>query len=354
MRVRGTFSVYAPRGDLQIQATELAGEEGEGLWRLAFERLRARLEAEGWTDPSRKRPLPPFPSAIGVVTSLDGAALRDMLHAVRRRAPWVRVVVRGTRVQGEGAALEIAEAIRTLGLSGRVDLVIAGRGGGSIEDLWAFNEEPVARAISGCPVPVISAVGHETDVTISDLVADLRAPTPTAAAELAVPDAEAVRVRARRTGVLAAAGIRRMVGRRQSGFRIGGTRLRAAFRLLLPARRQRLLRALGRIRAAGSALVPDRRRGTQREAERLTRAVRSMLETLRHEHAEVAGRVDALSPLAILARGYAIPLGPGGRVLRGREEFAEGRRFDLRIASGTIPCAVVPHAVAPQEEGEDG
>ena len=181
MRVRafGSATLYEARGDFQLNVRSLEGEGEAGLWKLAFEKLRARLEAEGLLDPARRRPIPAFPRSVGVVTSLSGAALRDILTVIGRRAPWTRVVLYGTRVQGEGASLEIAAAIGKLGGSGEVDLLIVGRGGGSIEDLWAFNEEPVARAIAECPVPVISAVGHETDVTIADLVADLRAPTPT-------------------------------------------------------------------------------------------------------------------------------------------------------------------------------
>ena len=180
MRAFGGLTLYEARGEYQLVVRRLETEDAEGLWRLAFERLRSKLEAEGLLAPERKRELPRFPEAVGVVTSLAGAALADILTVVRRRAPWTRVIVRGARVQGEGSAEEVAEAIRALGASGLVDVLIVGRGGGSLEDLWAFNEEVVARAIVACPVPVISAVGHEVDVTICDLVADVRAPTPSA------------------------------------------------------------------------------------------------------------------------------------------------------------------------------
>src|SRR5690606_8329125 len=173
----------------------------EGLWRLAFERLRSRLEEEGLLDPARKRPIPRHPTCVGVVTAPTGAALRDVVAGPRRRARWTRPGAAGTRAQGEGAAAEIAAAIHRIASSGLVDVILVARGGGSIEDLWACNEEPVARAVAASPVPVISAVGHEVDVTICDLVADLRAPTPSAGAEAVVPDAAAVldRLRSVRT-----------------------------------------------------------------------------------------------------------------------------------------------------------
>ncbi|MEW5930651.1 MAG: exodeoxyribonuclease VII large subunit, partial [Gemmatimonadota bacterium] len=192
VRALGRLTLYESRGEFQLVVADLDAR-GDGLWKLAFDRLRARLDAEGLTAPGRRRPVPRAPACVGVVTSTAGAALRDVLAVVRRRAPWTRVVVAGCRVQGEGAAEEIAAAIRRFGAAGCADLLIVGRGGGSIEDLWAFNEEAVARAIAESPVPVISAVGHETDTTIADLVADLRAPTPSAAAEAAVPDGAQLR-----------------------------------------------------------------------------------------------------------------------------------------------------------------
>ena len=175
IRVFGELTLYEARGDYQLVTRRLEAEGAEGLWRLAFEKLRAKLEAEGLLAPERKRPLPPYPACVGVVTSLGGAALRDIMSVLERRAPWTRVLVRGTRVQGEGAALEIAAAVEVLSTSGIPDVIIVGRGGGAMEDLWAFNEEPAARAIAACPIPVVSGVGHEIDVTIADLVA---APAP--------------------------------------------------------------------------------------------------------------------------------------------------------------------------------
>src|SRR5258705_9694703 len=182
---RGKISVYEPKGEYQIVCEHLE-PQGLGALQLAFDQLKKRLQAEGLFDVAKKRPPPALPRKIGVVTSLDGAAIRDILKVLRRRYRNVHVVIRPTKVQGEGAAAEIAHGLRQIVTVPGVDVVIVGRGGGSMEDLWAFNEEPVARAISVSPIPVISAVGHESDVTIADLVADVRAPTPSAAAELVV------------------------------------------------------------------------------------------------------------------------------------------------------------------------
>ena len=183
--VRGQIGVYAPKGEYQIVCEHLE-PQGLGALQMAFEQLKKKLQAEGLFDAGRKRPLPSLPRKIGIVTSLDGAALKDIIKVLRRRHPNAHLVIRPTRVQGDGAAADIAEALRAIVKVPGVDVVIVGRGGGSLEDLHAFNQEPVARAIAASPIPVVSAVGHEVDVTISDFVADLRAPTPSAAAELVV------------------------------------------------------------------------------------------------------------------------------------------------------------------------
>ncbi len=321
MRVRalGYLTLYEARGEYQLAVRALEGEGQEGLWRLAFERLRERLESEGLLVPERKRRLPRFPSSIGVVTSPSGAAFHDILTVVRRRAPWTRIVLRAARVQGEGAAGEIADAIRVLGASREVDLVIVGRGGGSMEDLWAFNEEPVARAIAACPVPVISAVGHEVDVTIADLVADVRAPTPSAAAESAVQD--------RRTVLDLLQGVRPRLARALRG-RTERGRLRVA------RAREGAARGL-------HTLVSARRRGLERRGESLTRAIRSALGARRQRLGVAAGKVDALSPLSALGRGFAVPLDGRGRILRGTSAFRRGDRFDLRVVDGRVQCETV-------------
>ncbi|MGH9330915.1 MAG: exodeoxyribonuclease VII large subunit, partial [Vicinamibacterales bacterium] len=214
---RGRVSVYDPKGEYQLIAEHLE-PQGYGARQVAFEQLKKKLAAEGLFAAARKRPLPLLPRQIGIVTSLDGAALRDIVKVLRRRYPNAHLVIRPTRVQGEGAAVEIKYAIAEIGRVSGVDVVIVGRGGGSAEDLWAFNDERVARAIAGSPVPIISAVGHETDVTIADFVADLRAPTPSAAAEMVV---------ARRDEFC-------------DGIDSLGGRLHAALRRSLAARRSRL------------------------------------------------------------------------------------------------------------------
>ncbi|MEX2569935.1 MAG: exodeoxyribonuclease VII large subunit [Gemmatimonadota bacterium] len=292
IRALGRLTLYPARGEFQAVVAKLEGT-GEGLWKLALERLRSKLESEGLTAPARKRAIPPHPRAVGVVTSPSGAVFHDIVNVVRRRAPWTRVVLAGCRVQGDGAAVEIAAAIRRIAESGLAEVLIVGRGGGSVEDLWAFNEEVVARAIASSPIPVISAVGHETDVTIADLVADLRAPTPSAAAESAVPDrVELARNLAR------------------DGWRL----------------RQAIAGRLGRAQEA----VEHWRAELGEAAARMTHE--------RRERVRIAARqLEALSPLSAFARGYAVPLADG-RILRHRQDFPKGRAFDLRISDGTVRC----------------
>ncbi len=296
VRAFGRVTIYEKRGDFQLIVEVLEGEGGDGLWRLAFERLRTKLDVEGLLAPERKRPLPRYPRRVGVVTSPSGAALQDILHVVERRAPWTTVVLSATRVQGDGAAAEVAAAIRRVARDGRVDVVIVGRGGGSVEDLWAFNEETVARAIAECPVPVVSAVGHEVDVTIADLVADHRAPTPSAAAEHTVPDGEAVR---------------RAVG-------LGGERMAAALR----------------------ARVRDRFRELAVLRDDLGLAMGAAIRARRERLARSAGRLEALSPLAALGRGYAVAQDADGRVLRRVDDFEPGSRLRLRVVDGRVHCTV--------------
>lgn len=332
MRVRafGELTLYEARGDFQLVARRVEAESAEGLWRLAFERLRARLEAEGLLAAERKRPLPRLPACVGVVTSLGGAALHDILTVLRRRAPWTRVVVRDSRVQGEGAALEIAAALETLAASGLADVIIVGRGGGAVEDLWAFNEEPVARAIAACPVPVVSAVGHEVDVTIADLVADHRAPTPSAAAETVVPDGEAIRATLRRVPEQLARALRRAVERRRGA---------------VAEKIRELERSLER------RLAP-RRQDLDRAATRLDRAARRLVERRRLALRSLAGRLDALSPLATLGRGYSVARTPEGRVLRRVKDFPAGLAFTLRVSDGAVDATSL--GAARERAGMDG
>lgn len=376
MRVRGfgSLTLYEARGEFQFSVREIAGEEGEGLWRLAFERLRRKLEEEGLLDPARKRPIPRFPRTVGVVTSATGAALRDILSVLQRRAPWTRVLVRGARVQGEGAAEEVARAIRTLASTGIPDVLIVGRGGGSTEDLWAFNEEVVARAIAACPIPVISAVGHEVDVTISDLVADLRAPTPSAGAEAAVQDGDSLMEVLKKVRPRLAGGLRRGVEARRIQVATRGDRLRRsaraltapvrstlerqqdrlgrAIRGLVPPRRTLVARLQESLVRAGRAATPPLQARTRRLEEQMERLLRQRLERGRTDLASVAGRIETLSPLGTLRRGFAVPLDSAGSLIRSVAELPAGRSFGLRLADGRVECE--SHGPTDDEVSGDG
>ena len=349
MRVRGfgQLTLYEARGEYQFSVRELEGEGEEGLWKLAFEKVRLRLLEEGLLDPARKRSIPRWPRTVGIVTSPTGAALHDILNVLGRRAPWTRALLRGTRVQGEGAGPEIARAIRALAGSGRVDLLIVGRGGGSVEDLWAFNEEVVARAIAESPVPVISAVGHEVDVTISDLVADLRAPTPSAAAEAAVQDGSALLELLGAVRPRLARGLRAQVDRRRHRLERVTARVSAGVERLLAPRRQVLERRKDRLTPLLLRLVEGRRRTLMAAEERLERGVRTAIHLRRERLARAAGQVDALSPLATLRRGYAVPLAMEGGLLRSVADFQAHPAFILRVVDGRIDCQA--RGVHPEE-----
>ncbi|MDE2795121.1 MAG: exodeoxyribonuclease VII large subunit [Gemmatimonadota bacterium] len=317
LRVLGGLTLYEARGVFQLVVSRLeTGSEG-GMWKLAFDRLRARLDAEGLTDPGRKRALPDFPRTVGVVTSPTGAALRDIVAVIARRAPWLRVLVRGTRVQGVGSGDEIADAVSTLAAVAGMDVIIVARGGGSIEDLWGFNEDAVARAVAMSPVPVVSGVGHETDVTICDLVADLRAATPSAAAEAVAPDRQWVAKRLETMG--------RRLGRGLTG-QVRSRRwwLNQLRDTLFRRGRRGVEGSCDRLEAARQRMADSVRVRIRREAGRLS---------------ETAAALDALSPLSTLARGYAVPLGLDGRLLRGTGDLPRGRNFRLRVVDGYVPCA---------------
>ena len=288
----GQLTVYPARGEMHLTVTSLDAR-GDGLWRKALEETRVRLDRDGLLAPTRKRALPPSPRCVGMVTSPDGAALRDVIAVVRRRAPHVTIVVSGAAVQGATAPREICDAIARLVRWGGADVIIVGRGGGAREDLWAFNDEGVARAIAACPVPVISAVGHEIDVTIADLVADHRAPTPSAAAEAAVPvrDELLASIDAERAALVA-----------MMQDRIGDAR-------------QMLADCAGDLRRAAS-LDTERRRARV---------------------ATVAGTLHALSPLATLARGYAVARDrASGATLSNVADFAPERDFTLTLRDGDV------------------
>ncbi len=296
VRAWGGLTVYEPRGEYQLVVRRME-PEGIGALELAFRQVVARLAAEGLFDPGRKRPLPRFPARIVVVASPTGAAVRDVIHVVGRRWPPAEILVAPARVQGEGAAREIVEALALANRVAGADLVILARGGGSLEDLWAFNEEPVARAIAASRLPVVSAVGHEVDVTVADMVADLRAPTPSVAGELCVPDVREVSS-------------------------------------LLDVARDRMGRAL-------LAHTHDARASLDALADRARRAFGADLDRRRRDLARLAAQLDALSPLAVLARGYSLTQRlDGGDVVRAWSDAPPGTRVRTRLASGSLTCLV--------------
>ncbi|HWO43381.1 MAG TPA: exodeoxyribonuclease VII large subunit [Candidatus Eisenbacteria bacterium] len=313
----GRVSLYGARGDLQFYV-ELMEPRGQGALFVAFEQLKRRLSGEGLFASERKRPLPFLPASIGIVTSVKGAALRDMLRILGDRFPARRIVVRPVRVQGPGASEEIARAIGELGRSGLVEVMIVGRGGGSLEDLWAFNDEIVARAIYRSPVPVISAVGHEIDVTIADFVADRRAPTPTAAAEMVVPRAADL----------------------EAQLQVFETRLARAMQARL-AGAQDALRRLARRLADPRRRVREYQQRLDEAALDLLRRFRERLRRDRDRLAHVSGRLHALSPLAVLDRGYSIAHRlPENKIVRDASEIAVGERLRITFARGRSVCRV--------------
>ena len=314
----GRVTVFPRDGQYQLYCTRLV-PEGAGDLHTAFEQLKRRLLEEGLFDQSRKKPLPPFPGTIALVTSPAGAAVRDMLRILKSRWPMTRVRVLPVRVQGEGAAQEIASAIRWANRYRVADLIITGRGGGSMEDLWAFNEEVVARAIAASELPVISAVGHEPDVTIADFAADLRAATPSNAAELAVPDQREVRAGLEQIQ----ARLEHAMGRRLAGYRQALDRLSRSRSMTEPA-----------------AYFQNKRLLLDYHSRRLSHGGERCLSGQRERLGRLASALDAMSPLKVLGRGYAIPRREDGRVLTSAGDAAAGDRLLLRLSDGTLRCRV--------------
>jgi exodeoxyribonuclease VII large subunit len=361
---RGRIGVYDPKGEYQLVCEHME-PHGLGARQLAFEQLKRRLEAEGLFDPGRKRPLPAMPRKIGIVTSTDGAAIRDILKVLGRRYPSAHVVIQPSRVQGDGAAGEVARGLRALARVPGVDVIIVGRGGGSIEDLWAFNEEVLARAIASCRVPVISAVGHEVDVTIADFVADLRAPTPSAAAELVIAKREDFRASIDRLGERGRALVAQSVARRRTRLvalerrpGLGGWPARLALRGRHVAELSHQLRrsvhqlAAGRLRRFQTVRLQletwDLRRRIERIRARMADADgRLAAGTIRRFHrrqrelAALAGQLDALSPLAVLGRGYAVCwTGDRSRIVRNASMVAPGEPVTVTLDRGELDCRV--------------
>lgn len=324
----GRISVYEPRGDYQI-ILEYLEPKGAGALQVAFEQLKARLEAEGLFSADRKRPIPFLPRKIGVITSRTGAVFHDIINVLHRRYPAVPVLLIPVRVQGEGAAEEIVEAIGMAARREDLDVVILARGGGSLEDLMAFNSEAVARAVHGSALPVISAVGHETDFTIADFAADLRAPTPSAAAELAVPVRSELSARCDR---LTAALVNR-------------------FRRFLEDRRRVLKAATGRI-IHPRRRIEDGRLRLDDAVARMSRAMARSLERRRERLTWRVQRLESLSPLSILSRGYAVARSlPDLRVVGRINQVAEGQRMEVLLADGRLTCRV--EEVLPNHDRQD-
>ncbi len=322
----GSVRVYGARGNYQLYVQDIK-PDGAGALALAFEQLKKRLAAEGLFDESRKVPIPSIPARIGVVTSLSGAAVRDIITVVTRRWPAARIVLRGVRVQGDGSGSEIAAAIRSFNAHDAADVLIVGRGGGSIEDLWAFNEEVVVRAIAESHIPIVSAVGHETDFTLADFAADERAPTPSAAAERVVPDAREFVTYLREVQVRLARGLTdRVVLARE---RV--TRLSSAIALASPER-----------------LLAERRQRLDDAGERMGNAARTQAERARGRLERAAALLDSLSPLSTLARGYAVAFKTDGSVVRAREDVETGESLRLRVERGEVRVTVA----APIQENE--
>lgn len=313
----GRISLYTQRGDLQL-IVEAMEARGFGNLQLAFEQLKQKLMAEGLFDSQHKRPLPSFPQTIGIVTSATGAAIHDILTVLRRRSVGLRVLLRPVRVQGEEAAGEIAEAIADLNRQGTADVLIVGRGGGSLEDLWAFNEEKVARAIHASKIPVISAVGHEVDVTIADFVADLRAPTPSAAAELVVKNRQELEGH-----------VDHLILRLAS--QMGGR---------LHLMQERLDGLARRLRSPAQSLAMMKQQ-QENLSLRLTRAMGRRLETAGSHLGATVARLDTLSPLKTLTRGYAIAFREDtGDIVRRAGELAAGDQLKIRFGQGSAVVQV--------------
>jgi len=364
VRARARVGLYEARGDYQLIIEHLE-PSGAGALARAFEELKRRLAAEGLFDESRKRPLPPLPTCIGVVTSATGAAVRDVLQVLARRFPAVPVVLYPVPVQGERAAQAIARMLSKAGERGECDVLLLVRGGGSLEDLWPFNEEIVARAIVDCPIPVISGVGHEVDVTIADFAADRRAPTPSAAAEQAVPDASAWLRNLAALDRRLLAGTRRRLD--QAGERLHGLRSRLerqhprrrlqqlqqrrdelelrlarARQRLFRERRERLAQLRLRLRRASPAVRVGFLRERVRQARgRLGRAMRQDLGARDRRLGSAVRALEAVSPLATLGRGYALVLRQrDGAAVTDADQVDSGEDLDIRLARGRLAARV--------------
>ena len=367
VRVRGKVSLFEGRGDYQL-ILDTVEPAGDGALRLAFEALKEKLSAEGLFASERKRALPAHPQRIGIVSSPTGAVIRDIISVFRRRAPQVALTLIPTAVQGREATAQIVRALQLADRAG-FDAIILARGGGSLEDLWCFNEEAVARAVADCVTPIVSAVGHETDVSISDFVADVRAPTPSAAAELLAPDSSDLQRRLDSLSRRLALSLRTRLSREQ--LRLDGLarrlrhpgerlrqqaqrlddldmRLRRAFAQQSTSRQERLARLEGRLHAQhpGRALALLRQR-LDSLGERLPRAIELQLRQQRRQLENLAQTLHIVSPLATLGRGYSILLDERGQAVRSAAQTRPGQRLKARLGEGELDVRVEDNHLTP-------
>lgn len=335
----GRISVYPRDGAYQLYCEALM-PEGFGDLQMAYEQLKAKLEKEGLFDRSHKKPIPRYPERIAVITSSAGAAVHDIIRVLRRRWPMGKIMLLPVRVQGVEAPGEIAAALRYASEHKLADVVITGRGGGSIEDLWAFNDERVARAIYDCEIPVISAVGHEPDVTIADFVADLRAATPSNAAELAAPDVtelmQAIDSAMRR---LENSMAKRISGSREALEALSSRRVLQSATGFIEQRRSQVETLRVRLEAA-SGFASKSRSQLDNLASRLDSALDAAMTRKKNEYLRAAAKLDALSPLKVLSRGYAIAMDEDGRAVKDSSGVRAGDKLTVRLASGALGCRV--------------
>ncbi len=317
--LHGRVSVYPRDGAYQLYATSLE-PDGVGALTLAYEQLKRKLEAEGLFRLDLKKPLPKIPSAVGIITSPTGAAVRDIINVCGRRFPFAKLVLFPSLVQGEGAEADLIRGIKYFNESKSVDVIIIGRGGGSIEDLWAFNSESLAREIFKCDIPVISAVGHETDFTICDFVSDRRAPTPSAAAELAVPESEELK---RKFG--------NVVSRMQT---LTEARLKSNRQILKMLSERRAL-------TQPSAYIDDKRMALMSLTKELENAVSYKLTTEKQKFARLSSVLEAVSPLKVISKGYSAVFKDGGKLVKSVDDLNEGDDVSFKLTDGSINAKVV-------------
>ena len=311
---RGKISVYEPGGTYQLYINEMT-PDGLGELYAAFEKLKEKLKNEGYFDEEHKKSIPKYPKKVGIVTATTGAAIRDIINVITRRYPACEILIYPSLVQGQSAAANIAEGIEYFNKQNEVDTLIVGRGGGSIEDLWAFNEEIVAKAVYNSNIPIISAVGHETDFTICDFVADLRAPTPSAAAELAVPDcAELVS-------------------------RVATLKVRLTQSVLNLIRTNKAL--ISRLSLSSPVrTIEEFRQKTDLLFTRAEKAFMLMLSQKRESFSKACAKLDAMSPLSVLSRGYSVAENKSGKVVKTAKDLCSGDDFTLRLSDGKLDCCV--------------